>query len=236
MPSTVSIHAPQLYFNFSFLFNLTALPQGDKIQSIQIRRSHTSSLPPATASLIPQALSLINRQQFPQTWAALDWFEGLPISASIGDSVLPLTQRRSRRISQLLLARQPSITSATKELRIIGAQTKVKARPTSSTLKTPVHRAATKRSITSPMLDQAAELSYSRQDATIKQAINTLKANLAEVQTHSAQQINALANASLKPSQASQYKLPPVEVNRIADQVYNTLERKLRTEKERRGR
>jgi Rieske Fe-S protein len=86
------------------------------------------------------------------------------------------------------------------------------------------------------MLDQAAELSYSRQDATIKQAINTLKANLAEVQTHSAQQINALANASLKPSQASQYKLPPVEVNRIADQVYNTLERKLRTEKERRGR
>ena len=369
--STVPTHAPQLYFNFSFLFNLTTSPQGDKVQSIQTSRSHTSSLPPAIPSLLLQTLSFrlnqsnssslisvfnlrllqskvpvhtpvtpaissgkvllsgllidnhlllrqlntlhpfgsnaygaksstigkarsntagvmvrrilersqqprlsppssvvrpfpvpqgshfilahgamtvtdtpsqemkTNRQPSPQPWAVpatLDWVEGLSISASVGDPVLPLTQRPSRRISQQLFTRQPSIIATTADLRVIGAQPEVEAFPTSSPPQITVRRSVTNRPLTAPTLDQPVELSYSRSDAPIKQAISTLKANLAEMQTYSTQQLNALANTPLQPSQASRYELPPAEVNRIADQVYNTIERKLRTEKERRGR
>ena len=335
-PSTVPTHASQLYFNFSFLFNLTTSPQDDKVQPIQTRRSHTSSLPPAIPSPIPQTLSfrlnqssssslisvfnlrllqskvsvhtpvtpaissgkvfpagllivnrlvrtMLGRSQStrlfsppsdvhpfpvpqgshfilahgamtvpdtpsqerktnrqpplqPQTApATLDWVEGLPISASVGDPILPITQWPSRPILQQLFTRQPSIITTTADLRVIGAQPEVEALPTSSPPQTTVRRSVTNRRLSAPTLDQPVELSYSRSDVPIKQAISTLKANLAEMQTYSTQQLTALANTPLQPSQASRYELPPAEVNRIADQVYNTIERKLRTERERRG-
>jgi len=338
--STVPTHASQLYFNFSFLFNLTTSPQGDEIQPIQIRRSHTSSLPPAIPSPIPQTLSFrlnqssssslisvfnlrllqskvsvhtpvtpaissgkvfpagllivnrlvrtmlgrsqstrlssprsvprpfpivpqdspfilapgaatvpdvppfqkvrTNRQpslQYGMTPATPDGLDiTLPISTRIRDPALPLTQRISRQISQQLRTRQPSLSAATGDFRVMGTQPQVEALPTGSPAKITVRRSVTNRPLTAPTLDQPVELSYSRSDAPIKQAISTLKANLAELQTQSDQQLNALANTPLQPSQASRYELPPAEVNRIADQVYNTIERKLRTEKERRGR
>jgi hypothetical protein len=160
----------------------------------------------------------------------------LPISARMGNSVLPLTQRRSRRISPQLLTRQPSLSAATGDFSVMGIQPQVGELPPSAPAKPTVWRTATKPAISSSPLDQPAELSYSHLDVPIKQAINSLKANLAELQTQSAQQMNALAKASWQPSQASHYELPATEVNRIADQVYNALERNLRTERERRGR
>ncbi|HEY9617778.1 MAG TPA: hypothetical protein V6C64_13100 [Microcoleaceae cyanobacterium] len=206
----------------------------------RIHPSHNS----ATAPLLQDIGSpqLISPQSYPARLAGtanLDWADGeMAITLSLRTLSLPLTQRRFRSTSPQFLSRQfrqPTIARNPSQFPLIGSSAIREELPPVSLPPITVRRtAAGQRSTpTSANLGEIPQFSYSRPEAPIRQAIDTLRTKLTNLENRSDPSSHSPGEAGLSPNGSG---LPPTEVNRIADQVYSTIERKLRIEQERRGR